>query len=104
MLKRSKLLVGVLVVFSIVLSNFLTKSVGFSKSKQVTFALGPTGEFLQSSTTLVLATLLDNTSGRNAFEVQVESITLNSAPLLSPPLPLVVGEIDAGQSATVQVT
>ena len=104
MLKRSKLLVGVLVVFSIVLSNFLTKSVGFSKPKQVTFALGPTGEFLQSSTTLVLATLLDNTSGRNAFEVQVESITLNSAPLLSPPLPLLVGEIDAGQSATVQVT
>ena len=101
--KHYQLSIGILIAFAILVFNVLPTSVALSKSSQVTFTLGSPGVALQTDNTLLVATQLSNTSDRDAFKVQIESIKLDSAPLLTPTaFPLLVGEIDAGQSASVQ--
>jgi len=106
MFKRHQMSFAALLGFSVLVLFFLSKSVGFStpKPSPITFSLGPSGDYLQTSTTLVVATQLSNTGTRDALGVQVQSITLTSAPLLNPPLPLSVGVVGAGQSVTIQAT
>jgi hypothetical protein len=73
--------------------------------RRVPFSLGPSGEGFENSGTLLVATHLNNISHRTAFHVQIETIKLNSAPLLTPAtLPVPVGKIDAGQSAIIQAS
>jgi len=105
MLKRHPLSVAIL-GFSFLVLLVFSKSVTFSKPGRspLTFSLGPSGDYLQTSTTLVVATHLTNTGSMPALGVTVQSITLGSAPLLSPPLPLSVGPLGPGQTATIQAT
>lgn len=88
----------------ILLLNLMPASTGYAKSRQVTFSLGPTGLAVENGVLLV-ATRLNNTSKRTAFSVQIESISLESAALVSPvSLPVLVGRIRAGQDAVVQAS
>jgi hypothetical protein len=91
-------------VFSTLISVSPTP-VALSKSPQATFALGPPGVALQPDNGLIVAANLSNTSDRNAFRVQIESMKLGSAALLPPTtFPILLGKMDAGQSATVQAS
>lgn len=89
----------------------LAPSVALAKSLQSTFVLGPAGVALQADGTLLVATQLSNSGDRNAFRVRVDSIRLLSesgelsAALLTPSaFPVLVGELDVGQSATIQAS
>ena len=97
---------------SMLLSLMLASTViALSQSYQATFALGPAGVALQPGNVLVVATNLSNTSDKDASKVQIHSITLGSepkealAPLLTPTaFPVLVGDIGARQSSTLQAS
>ena len=90
------------VVMGVLAFSILTGSVAYSKSSQVTFSLGPSGLGLQNGT-LLIASRLNNTSSRTAYNVQIESISLDSATLVSPTaFPAAVGQIEGGQNAVIQ--
>jgi hypothetical protein len=73
------------------------------KHHRTAFSLGPDGEALENGNTLLVAVMLNNISGRDAFDVKIKSIHLHSAPLLtSTAFPLLLGEIAADQSAKIQ--
>jgi len=94
---------GIWLASAILLFTLLPTSVDFSKSSQVTFSDGPSGDYLTLQGNLVVATQLNNTSDRTAVRVEIESIHLESATLLSPTtFPIPVGDIGPGQSVTVQ--
>jgi hypothetical protein len=76
-----------------------------SKSSTATFSLGPVGMSAQDAGTLLIAALLNNEGTRSAADVELESITLESAATLAPTtFPVSLGQIDPGQSATIQAT
>lgn len=119
MLKRSKVSFRWLVfAFAVLLFNVPAQSVALAGSsrrshdnrptrrhRRVPFSLGPSGEALENGNVWLVATHLNNTSRRAAFDVQIEAIKLNSAPLLTPTkFPLPVSEIDPGQSEIVQAS
>src|SRR5262249_52495660 len=120
-----------LLAFGICFLHVLATSTAYAKSAQVTFSLGPTGLAVQNGLLLV-ATRLNNTSDRNAFRAQIESISLSLAciddeqedeghkykgrkdeedcptgavyPVSRVCFPIAVGEMDADQSAMGQAT
>jgi hypothetical protein len=66
--------------------------------------LGLTGTSFEDDI-LRVAFRLNNTSDQNAFDVEISSITLLPATRLTPTsLPVLVGEIDAGDNAVVQAS
>lgn len=66
-----------------------------------TFTLTAPGAALEQPDTLLVAAMLNNTSQKPASNVRIDSIRLDSAPLLvTTPIP--VGQIDGGNSANVQ--
>jgi hypothetical protein len=73
----------------------------FAQSSQRAFTLGPPGVSSDQSNLLRIAAQLNNTSNTTASKIKIDSIRLDSAPLLTS-TPLAVGEINAGRSAIVQ--
>jgi hypothetical protein len=65
-------------------------------------SLGPSGDYLDAPGKLVVATRLYNSSKTDAFRVDIDSLRLESATLLSPKFPMPLGEIGPGQYATIQ--
>jgi hypothetical protein len=73
-------------------------------SSKATFSLGPTGLGLENGNLLV-ATRLNNTGEKNALKVKIDHIRLYAADRITPvKLPVLLGEIDAGQSAVIQAS
>ncbi len=97
-MKVKKLTLMILPVLILGTLLFLPKV--FAKPPHTTFTLTAPGVGLEEST-LMVAARLNNTSHKFAFDVQIDSIQLDSVLPLTP-MPLAVGEIDAGQSAIVQ--
>lgn len=104
MSRRRYISFGVLLVLSVLLMTGVQARVSFSKSKRAKFSLGPSGDYLQNGSTLVVATHLTNDGGRKVHNVQLKSVALNSVPLLSPSVPISLGDIDVGQQVTLQLT
>ncbi len=103
MLKRFRLLAGVSLLFGFLLFIGLPKSIVRSDTDPAIFSLGPSGDYLEAGDKLVVATRLNNTSEKDAFRVEIDSIRLESAELLSPKaFPLAVGEIEPEKNVTVQ--
>lgn len=90
-----------LLVFVFGVLPFHVSPKAFAESSHRTFTLTAPGVALEQPDTLLVAARLNNASHKNAFEVKIDSIRLDSAPLLTP-TPVPVGEIDADQSAIVQ--
>lgn len=104
MLKTRLKFLTLLGAFAVLLASISTPCLVYGKSSQVTFSLGQPGLALDNSN-LLIAIRLNNTSDNNAFRVQIQSMTLSPASLVGPaPLPLMLGEIDAGQNAVVQAS
>lgn len=93
-----------ILVFGVCFLNVTLTSTAYSKKKPPsgTFSLGPTGLSLEKGDLLV-ATRLTNNMARTISQVRIESITLESIDTLLS-LPVLVGEIDAGQNSVVQAS
>src|SRR5215212_747470 len=98
--------VGVAVIVALMLWMAVTAPLNTKASAQEpstshrTFTLTAPGVALEQPDTLRLAARLNNISHKTAFKVKINSIKLDSAPLLtSTPVP--VGKIVAGRSAIV---
>ena len=97
--KKTALSTLFIIVFGVLLVACSTP--GARQSSHSTFTLGPPGVALEQPDKLLVAVQLNNTSHKAAFKVKINSIQLDSAPLLTP-IPIAVGEIGAGRSAIVQ--
>lgn len=87
-----------LFAFAVLLFNTPTQAV--SRSSHSAFTLTAPGVALEDSTLLVAARL-NNTSHKTAFKVKIDSIRLDSAPLLTP-LPTPIAIIEDDQSVIVE--
>ncbi len=84
--------------------NVLSSSPAGAWSSKATFSLGPTGLGLENGNLLV-ATRLNNTGEKNALKVKIDHIRLYAADRITPvKLPVLLGEIDAGQSTVIQAS
>lgn len=74
-----------------------------ARHPQIAFTLTGPGVAIEDTDTLLVAARLNNTGEKTAFKVRVESIRLDHATRVAPTkLPLLVGDLSADQSATVE--
>lgn len=91
------------VLFSAVLLCFrLPKSAASPQDEANLFTLGPSGDYAEPPNKLVVASRLYNRS-KTGFQVDVDSVRLESAALTAPAFPLHLGEIAPGHFAVIQV-
>ena len=88
-------------IFVLGILLFPTPPNAYAESSKITLTLSAPGVALEQPSTLLVAVRLSNSSDRTAFNVKINSIRLDSAPLLTS-TPLRLGRLKAGQAVVVQ--
>src|SRR5580704_9794608 len=103
MLKGCRLLIAVSIVFGVLFYSSLLKSSARPDGEPRIISLGPSGDYSEAPDRLVVATRLYNRSKTATLRIDIDSIRLESAALLSPTtFPQPVIELAPEKFATIQ--